>query len=355
VPKKSIVQLAPFYFPHLGGVEKHLLKVNRELQQRGYDIAVITQQHLPDLPLKEKVEGSVVIRLKTSGGSHGSWIRKTKYKLSIWQGVFNHLPLLRKAEIIQIHDVFFWLLPFLVFLPRKKLFMTFHGYEGGEKIGSRQRFWHQLASKLTQNNLCIGAFHQRWYGVQPGQISYGAVATRPTPPKKQPRRRLVFIGRLHPDTGIMAHLEALKILQNKNPKYRLDVYGDGPQMPVAAAYTKKHRLNAVFHGFSHKTEELVGKYQVAFVSGYLSILEALAAKTLPICFYDNNLRKEYLESTPFSQWLIKASNPRQIAQAVLNDEQLHQKAVSWAKKQSWTKLTNNYQQLWYQTKSSSSN
>ncbi len=349
MPKKSIVHLAPFYFPHLGGVEKHLLRVNRELRRRGYNITTITQQHLPDLPLKEKVEDNLVIRLKTFGEPHGSWAQKTKYKLSIWQSVFKHLPLLRKADIIQVHDVFFWLLPLLVFLPRKKLFMTFHGYEGGEKISSWQRFWHRLADKLTQNNLCIGAFHQWWYGVQPGQISHGAVAARPTPPKKQSRHHLVFIGRLHPDTGIMAHLQALKILQNQNPKYRLDVYGAGPQMPAAVAYTKKHRLNAVFYGFNHKTEELVAKYQIAFVSGYLSILEALVSQTLPICFYDNNLRKEYLDSAPFSQWIIKANSPQQIAQNVFSHRSLNQKAVSWAKKQSWAKLANSYERLWHQS------
>ena len=81
---------------------------------------------------------------------------------------------LRKYDIIHIHDVFFWYLPLRLLYPRKKVFITFHGYET-QFPPSRSAIWQRrLAAKLTSGNICVGDYIGKWYGIKPTLVTYGA-------------------------------------------------------------------------------------------------------------------------------------------------------------------------------------
>jgi glycosyltransferase involved in cell wall biosynthesis len=60
----NIVQVAPYFQPHIGGVESHVLEISLELQRRGHDVKIFTSQYDPSLPLHETVEGLEVQRAK---------------------------------------------------------------------------------------------------------------------------------------------------------------------------------------------------------------------------------------------------------------------------------------------------
>jgi len=59
-----IIQVSPWFYPHLGGVESHVYSICTELAKRGHEVEVLTSRHKKDLPAKETLDGFVVTRLK---------------------------------------------------------------------------------------------------------------------------------------------------------------------------------------------------------------------------------------------------------------------------------------------------
>lgn len=158
----KILFMARLYWPHVGGVEKHVEKITDILSKK-HQITIVCEKHDPLLPDFEQKRGVRIYRISGSD------------KWTIWKWWLGHLDLFTQAEIIHIHDVFFWFLPFRLPYWYKKVFITFHGYEGSDPPTGRQVFWHWLAAFLTKGNICIGDFHRKWYGVKPDFVSYGAV------------------------------------------------------------------------------------------------------------------------------------------------------------------------------------
>ncbi len=59
-----IVQVSPWFYPHLGGVESHVMGISRELASRGHEVTVITTRHTPSAPERETMDGFDVVRVK---------------------------------------------------------------------------------------------------------------------------------------------------------------------------------------------------------------------------------------------------------------------------------------------------
>ncbi|HEX7018034.1 MAG TPA: glycosyltransferase family 4 protein [Patescibacteria group bacterium] len=340
---RKVVHLTPYYWPHIGGVETHLQQVNRELLKShpNLSLSVITIQHDPTLPLTETHEGVTIYRLPA----------KPHAKLSVWSQIWQHLQLLMSADIIHIHDIFWWLIPLLPFLPRRQLFMTFHGYEGNQLPKWNHVFWRQVAARLTAGSIAIGAFQKKWYGITPTLVSHGAVESKKQPVKRKKdttlkAKKLIFIGRLEADNGIIKYLEAVKILKAEGKSIKLDVYGDGGLRPTAERFVKKYSLPVTFHGFVDQAAINYSQYDLAFASRYLSILEALAAGVPVIAQYTNDLQRDYLQLAPFAQWIAMAEHPRDISHSLKADTHLPPAAQKWAAQQTWAKLAAVYRELW---------
>ncbi len=64
----KILQVCPFYAPHVGGVETHVEMVSNELVRRGHEVTVLTSAHRKDLPRVERTSTGVVVRRVHSYG-----------------------------------------------------------------------------------------------------------------------------------------------------------------------------------------------------------------------------------------------------------------------------------------------
>jgi len=62
-----IVQVAPFFHPHAGGVESHVRSLCREFARQGHDVTVVTSRFLPSLPAVETVDGYRIVRPRPLG------------------------------------------------------------------------------------------------------------------------------------------------------------------------------------------------------------------------------------------------------------------------------------------------
>ncbi|MEK7498052.1 MAG: glycosyltransferase [Patescibacteria group bacterium] len=145
-----VLFLAQHKWPHVGGVERHVYEVSKRLEIKGHNVKVISSEDI-NYP-------------------------KIKYLglLYIWFWFFKNINLIRKSDIVHCHDVFIWYLPFRFLIPNKKVFTTFHGWEGKYPIPWKNVLLKRLANKLSMGSFVVGRYIEKWYGIKGDIITYGA-------------------------------------------------------------------------------------------------------------------------------------------------------------------------------------
>jgi glycosyltransferase involved in cell wall biosynthesis len=336
----NILMLARFYYPHIGGVERHVENVCRELKRKNHDISVVALKHDNTLKNKDDHGGVRIIRL--------SYLNVRFFGLvSIWFEMLKNIRLFMDADVIHAHDVFIWYLPLRILLSRKRIYITFHGYES-YPIKKRANIIRKISEVLASGNICIGRFIEKWYGTKADVMSYGAVDI-----KKYKKREVknysydaVFASRLDEHTGISTYIDAVKILKKRNINLKLLVLGEGKYKTYA-------QKSAKVLGWVANPEVYYKKAKFAFASRYLAILEAFASKQLVFAVYDNPVKKDYLYMTPYKKWLVISSNSSDLAKNImyyLKDKKerklMIDGAYEWVQHQTWEKMTDNYLRLW---------
>ena len=120
---RNVAMLCRLFTPHSGGVEKHVELLSKELLKRGHSIVLITEQYSLDLPLEEIIDGVRVVRIPYFA---------LNSKRLVWTWMCEHENLFADADLVHVHDVFWWYWPIHILLLFKPVFITFHGYEGSE-------------------------------------------------------------------------------------------------------------------------------------------------------------------------------------------------------------------------------
>lgn len=359
----TIVHFCRRFWPEQGGVETHVEHVCKELCARGHEVRVITLEPADfasnQLSVLDSNVSFSLFRIPTNHAS--GW----RYKVSIWGWLYTHRSLWINADVIQIHDVFWWIIPFIFFV-RNKTWMTFHGYELPGPPTWAQRFWHQLAAHLTVGSLGIGGFHPKWYGVNPTRVSYGAVHQKIWHNTLKRKRNLkdevkiMYLGRLQEDVGILSYLKGFrnalqpnKVGQNRSPSLKkviLDVYGDGDQRETAEQFVIANKMPVTFLGSIPEAAKKISEYELLFVSSYLAIIEGLSQGVAIIAFFDNQLKYDYLvDGTPFRNWIHVFTKPEELS-LLLQSKSIKAppiEAITWARNQTWEILTDQYEQLWH--------
>lgn len=310
-----ILFLTRFYWPHVGGVEKHVAGLSREMIKRGNDIAVLTERYDSNLKSKELKNNTKIIRFNYP---HIKFIGL----LYIWYWLFKNRSLIERSDIIHCHDVFVWYLPFRFLYPGKPVYTTFHGWEGVYPIPWKNVVLKRLSAWLSWGNICVGEYIEKYYGIKADNITYGAVKIPKRMAKKEDK--ILFLGRLAKDTGLPKFLEFLKEGSGGiRSRMSVDFCGDGPMASICSKY-------GIVHGFIDPSD-LLSKAKICVPTGYLSALEAFANKCQVLVFFENPLKRDYWEMTPFYKFIESKDTRR---------------AFEWTKKQSWEKLADLYISLW---------
>ncbi|MFH1971047.1 MAG: glycosyltransferase family 4 protein [Patescibacteria group bacterium] len=328
------------YDPHIGGVERHVSHVSKILVKKGLEVTVLTEKFKKKLKCKETIDGIKVIRFKYP---------KIRFfgLFYIWFWILLHCnSLIKKIDIIHIHDVFVWYLPFRFLFPRKPVYITFHGYES-YPLKKKSIFLRNIAEKLSKRSMCVGAFMKKWYGNSSDIITYGAVDLAKFKPLfiENIKYDAIFSSRLDDQTNILTYLETVKILK-QNSSFDLIVLGEGK-------FYKQTKKIANTKGFVKDPSHYLKRSRFAFASRYLAILEAFACKKPVFAVYDNPLMKDYLRMTPFSEWIVIEKDSKKLANRVefflkKPNERIKNinLAFNWVKNQTWEKMVENYFQLW---------
>ncbi len=336
----NILFFSRLFYPHIGGVEKHVLEISRRLISKGHKVKIITEELLVEaVPGEENIDGIDVYRIPVGGNN---WFKKFR----IWFWLLKNIDLIKKTDIVHCHDVFFWYLPFRFLFPFKKAYTTFHGYED-YPLKSKHVFMHKLSERLSNGNICVGQFISKWYKTKPAYVTYGGVGEIKNQKSKiKNENSAVFIGRLDEQTGIKTYADAVKLIRKKISDFEFKIIGDGK-------FRKELEKNFEVLGFQSRPEKYFSKYNFAFVSRYLSILEAMAAGRLVFAVYDNPLKEDYLRMAPFSRFINIFGLESELAESVFyflkhpkEKNEMINNAYAWVKKYTWDEVTDMYLKLW---------
>ena len=338
----KILIFSRFFAPHIGGVEKHIQKISEILLKKGFKVVLITEKFEDNLSEQENIDGIEVYRINLF--KNLNLLKLNKFL--IWYWLFKNFRLIKEADIVHCHDIFFWYLPFRFLFPKKPVYITFHGWEGIFPIPKRYILARKIWEKLAWGNICVGEYLSKWYGTKPSFVSYGGAEVRKEEPKVSNKNKIVFIGRLEKDVGLPVYFKTLNILKRNKIDLEIEFCGDGALRKEAEKYGK------VF-GFTKNILTKITKSNFIFASSYLSIIEAMNFKRLVISVWEDLLKKDYLLLSPFRDFLIAGSDPEKISEKILyflnhpeEEKKLVEKAYNWARTQTWEKVADLYLKLW---------
>lgn len=365
----KILFFAASYYPHIGGVEKHLYEISKRLINQGHQITIITERE-SDLEGEEnffyhsdnksaneakkskEIDKSIQIDTKKIrkplvvylNFGKKNWFKKFRIWLAIWK----QRELIRSSDLVHCHDVFIWYLPFRFLFFRKPVYTTFHGYEE-YPLRKKTLLIRKISEILSWGNICIGDFIPKWYRTKPNFVSYGGVdfdRFKNKTVKTKNGRSALFFGRLDEQTGIDTYVEAYKIIKNELPDFELTVIGDGK-------HRNKIDKEVSVLGFKENIEDYFSSSHFVFVSRYLSILEAFAAKHLVFAVYDNPVKEDYLKMAPWAKYVVIANSGEEIASKIRHylkhpdeEKEFVNSAYDWVKNQTWDNVVDTYKKLW---------
>jgi len=339
----KILFISSSFYPNIGGVEKHLLELSRVLIAEGHTVTVLTPK-TEGLQSEETVEKIIVKRFQ-----------KNKNKLSTWKNIWKYSEDIAQADIIHAHDYipFYWIYP-LAKMKRKKVWVTFHGWEGKVPPAWSTVCLRRIAEKFAAGSIAIGQFIQTWYHQHPNKILYGGVHCDPRYPLSKPPlplKKFAFLGRLDKDTGFDVFADFFIEYALQHPQATLTVIGDGPLRTVVKQILQNAHVTFSFAGKIPDPVQTLQTTDAVCCSGYLSILEIMALGIVPMALYSNALRRDYLHLTPFSQTLVTASSSTELLEKVKNlttelMTELLKINFNLAKKNSWEYVADEYHSLW---------
>ncbi|MBI4320669.1 MAG: glycosyltransferase family 4 protein [Chloroflexi bacterium] len=343
-----IVMLAPRFHPFSGGVERHVRATCRVLQGLGHSTTVITPR-LDTSPPYENLEG---IDIHRAPAYRRPKVRVIQTGLWVWQ----HRCQLRSADLFHFHDseVYrLFSLPLRLLFPATPFYATFHGYEGFP-IPPRAVKLRQSMARSVRGSIGIGGgnLYDRWYGTHLTTLIPGGVEVPTQTYSGEPIYDAVFVGRLAEDMGIREYVKALIVLKQRyGLVLTLQVCGDGPLRSEIAELATANGLNVTLNGNVARPEEFLDPARLAFVPGYMSILEATIRRKPVFAVYSDPFRKDALELLPAAGEMFICGSAEELAQAVAgylaNPDVIDvDRAYAWASQQTWEDVARTYLSLY---------
>lgn len=370
----KILFITSSFLPRIGGVEKHVYEISRHLAEQGHDVQVVTEDILGrninknsnyqsyglgdnEARKSKEIDKSVYLSYKNWGGInvYYFWFGRQDWfkKFRIWLMLFKHRTLIRDADVVHCHDVFFWYLPFRFLYFKKPIYTTFHGYETKFPPSYKAIVIRKICEILSWGNICIGEFIKKWYHTKSNIVAYGAPTVKwldyrvkENRKNRKKKIKILFVGRLDEDTGIPIYLNALEHLKAEGVDFMFSACGDGILREFVEKWGK-------VYGFVGDISPHLYRTDFVFASSYLSILDGMVSKKPVFSAYNNKLKEDYLKMSPFSPVIIMKDNGKGLAEEIMyyakhpkEREELIDKGYRLAKNYSWNKLTLQYLKLW---------
>ena len=245
-----ILQVTPYFYPHFGGVESHVMGLSEGLINLGHDVEVVTSRY-SRMPETEKIKGIKVTRLP-------QWINlyNTPVVTAIQEFVRRS-----HADVVHVHSP----PPFTERFAakgakdsQKPLVVTHHcdlelkGFLGNIAVNLYQSFLGKyplrVADRVISTTNSYAATSRSLWDIDVDVVPNAVDIDRFNPQNKgdfirdkfveEDEPLALFVGRLVPHKGIGILIRALEYLQNG----KLLIIGDGPYLNWLKQLTKKLNL-----------------------------------------------------------------------------------------------------------------
>lgn len=327
----NLLFLTPRFSSGPGGVERHVAILKKELEKRGHRIRELS------------LEGP------------GPAEQGMALKSSAWKRLWRNRHLIKHADLIHIHDIFWWYLPFRFLFPRKPVFTTFHGWEGVYPPSKSAIIQKRLSQRLSLGTIGVGCFFKKWYGVTPTLTTFGAlehevreigekVRTQAGVRVKRPNKikTVAFFGRLEQVNGVDVAIPALRALSKQGVD--IQFIGDG-------SYRGDARKIGPVTGMVKNPWRCLVSSDLVVTSSYLSMLETAAFSKPIVSIATNPLKRDYLMTHPLASSVSIVSSSEELFNTICCFDVSKRRicmteAQLWAIKQTHRKMADLYERLW---------
>jgi len=220
----------------------------------------------------------------------------------------------------------------------KPQIIVFHGWEGifppkPEIVQERQRI-----AGLADGVIHIGTFLEKYYGTHADLTLWGGTNI-PTGPEPPATGRALWMGRLEPDTCPEMAITACRMLG-----VPLTVCGDG----TLRAELEIQNPDVEFLGIVANPLPYMRRSEYVFCTGYLSLLDAMACRKIPIVFWKCDLRRGRVMGMP--AFIIGSGHPAGVVSRIYSlgesEKRRHiEKNYQFAESQTWENVARKYLQL----------
>lgn len=274
----KILFISHFYKPHVGGVEVHLRELIKDLRSKMYEITTITTREPKNLKKKETKNKTKIYRISYPD-------IKFLGLLKIWVELFKLKKIIKEADLVHIHDVFIWYLPFKLIFPKKKVYITFHGGQDKWPVPIKDKLMVKMAKWLTDGCIAVGEFIEKYYKIKPSFILYGGTEKLKKKRTKKQKDSIVWLGRLDKNTDLPEFLKRFRSLVY-GTKRKVVFVGDGELRSECEKYGK-------VTGFVKNPEKYLKSVETVVPVGYLSYLEAKSRGCKIKTFPTTPIKRDY--------------------------------------------------------------
>jgi rhamnosyl/mannosyltransferase len=288
----KVMLVTPYFAPKIGGLENYALELAKNLRTAGFDVFVVTSNHLGKGKQEDIVEGLRVIRLPiwrvvSNTPINPMWYLQLKKIIRDEQpDIINaHAPVPGLADMaIRAAGKIPTTLTYHAATLRKEgplsMQLLTRAVEQVQK-GTFKRANSMVAvSSYVKENLPESVQHKT-------EVVHNAIDPEiiPEAPVKRRSKRLIFVGsldRTHAWKGLDDILQAVRIVRKKQPKIELHVLGDGNGRSDYESRANELGISkqVVFHGFVQGDE----KYQLIKSSAALVAYPTTTNDAFPTVF-----------------------------------------------------------------------
>lgn len=290
----KVIQASPYFYPHVGGIETHVLKLSRALARLGHEVEVLTS-NMPRTQLFEVLDGIRIRRFPALNLPYIPIVPGLSAKLSRFKGdlVHSHCPppffsysVDSRPHVVTYHcDV--EIPPSFrgIYIPRgiSRLVEVIHEKYGKRIVEGCDQVIVTGKGYAETSRLLKGV---NW-SVIPNGID---LEDFPNKGWEREDEKILFVGRLSFPKGIHYLVEAMPLVLRELPEAKLTIVGDGEEKRSLMRLVKILNLEDKidFLGYiSH--DDLVKEFYTASVTVLPSIsrleafgivlLESMACKT----------------------------------------------------------------------------
>jgi glycosyltransferase involved in cell wall biosynthesis len=310
-----VLIVTPGYLPLLGGMERQCALLAGELRRMGFAVTVLTERTDPKLPLRERLDGVDVVRLRTLERRNALTFALVGLQMVAYL-LANH----RAFRFAVIRTLTFpalvtGLLKALGLLRCPTLVTAETGGVADDVIALRgYRGWKAfrwvLAHHDCLNSICDANFeHFRQLGFDQSRLTRipNGVDIRPFAASTYPAQvsRFAFLGRITREKGIWELLEAFARVREQHPDCSLLVAGSGEDEEALRAAVAESGLAGAVEFLGRIPYESLGEFfenaDCLVLPSYseglpMAVLEAMAHRRAIVATDVGDLRRLFGES-----------------------------------------------------------